>query len=108
MVEHSQIAHRALLIGEDDGWFEWKGDAESGGWHASLHNDLIKIRDNQHIYSWVRLYNGTMDALKKENEKLKAENEKMHTVSVELFNSRSKCLKYIEELEEKLGMEIAE
>lgn len=75
MVEHSQIAHRALLIGEEDGWFEWKGDAKSGGWHASLHNDLIKIRDNQHIYSWVRLHNGVMDALKKENEKLKAEKE---------------------------------
>ena len=47
------------------------------------------------------------EAIKKRDETiavLKAENEKMHTVSVELFNSRSKCLKYIEELEEKLGI----
>ena len=31
---------------------------------------------------------------------LEAENEKMHTVSVELFKSRTACLKHIEELEE--------
>ncbi len=24
LVEHSKIASRALLIGEEEGWFEWK------------------------------------------------------------------------------------
>lgn len=45
----SRLANRVILIGEEEGWFEWKGDADNGGNHSSLHRDLTKVA-NQRVY----------------------------------------------------------
>ena len=45
----ARLANRVLLIGEEEGWFEWKGDAENGGNHSSLHRDLTKVA-NSRVY----------------------------------------------------------
>lgn len=45
----ARLANRIILIGEEEGWFEWKGDADNGGNHSSLHRDLTKVA-NQRVY----------------------------------------------------------
>jgi len=45
----ARLANRVILIGEEEGWFEWKGDAENGSNHSSLHRDLTKVA-NQRVY----------------------------------------------------------
>lgn len=44
-----RLANRVILIGEEEGWFEWKGDTENGGNHSSLHRDLTRVA-NQRVY----------------------------------------------------------
>lgn len=62
LVEHSKIASRALSIGEEEGWFEWKNVNE--GAYISLHKDLEKIRDLKEVQDYVRCQNSYIDSLK--------------------------------------------
>lgn len=71
LVEHSQIAHRALLIGEENGWFEWKGGID-GGSYSSLYKDIIKIRDYVDIHDFVNFNNKVIDAYKSKITELEA------------------------------------
>jgi hypothetical protein len=64
LMSQGQIAKRALLIGYEAGWFEWKGDAENGGNFSSIETDLKKIRDNTKIYGYIKMMNAHTDALK--------------------------------------------
>lgn len=49
LCDATRLANRVILIGEKEGWFEWKGDVETGGNHSSLHRDLTKVA-NQRVY----------------------------------------------------------
>lgn len=60
--EHSKIANRALLIGEEEKWFDWKDDNEDA--YISLHKDLVKIRDSVEIQDYIRLQNMYIESLK--------------------------------------------
>lgn len=62
LVEHSKIAERALSIGGEEGWFEWKNANE--GAYISLHKDLEKIRDLKEVQDYVRFQNSYIDSLK--------------------------------------------
>ena len=84
ILSHSNIAHRALLIGEDEGWFEWKGYEENGGWHSSLYNDFIKIRDNKPMITWMYLQNKKEDAYLKRIAELEALQEQLSTNDLQL------------------------